>query len=232
MLETLRRLKEKGIIICIATGRAPMAVPTFEGVEFDAILTYNGSYCFNQKEIIYSNPLEQADVQKMIQNAEVLGRPVSVATKDQLISNGTDEDLDQYYAFGKQKVIISDDFDRVSQGTVYQLLMSCRESDFSTILDGVHGAKITSWWDRAVDIIPATGGKGTGIAKVLKYYGFDRSEALAFGDGNNDVEMFQAVGTGVAMENASEKLKAIATDYCGHVAEDGIYHYCVEHGLI
>ena len=39
MLETLRRLKEKGIIICIATGRAPMAVPTFEGVEFDAILT-------------------------------------------------------------------------------------------------------------------------------------------------------------------------------------------------
>ena len=28
MLETLRRLKEKGIIICIATGRAPMAVPT------------------------------------------------------------------------------------------------------------------------------------------------------------------------------------------------------------
>lgn len=67
---------------------------------------------------------------------------------------------------------------------------------------------------------------------MLKYYGFDRSEALAFGDGNNDVEMFQAVGTGVAMENASEKLKAIATDYCGHVAEDGIYHYCVEHGLI
>ena len=110
--------------------------------------------------------------------------------------------------------------------------MGCRESDFSTILDGVHGAKITSWWDRAVDIIPATGGKGTGIAKVLKYYGFDRSEALAFGDGNNDVEMFQAVGTGVAMENASEKLKAIATDHCGHVAEDGIYYYCVEHGLI
>lgn len=76
-----------------------------------------------------------------------------------MISNGTDEDLDQYYAFGKQTVIISDDFDRVSQGTVYQLLMSCRESDFSTIMDGVHGAKITFWWDRAVDIIPATAEK-------------------------------------------------------------------------
>ena len=51
----------------------------------------------------------------MIQYVATLGRPVSVATKDQLISNGTDEDLDQYYAFGKQTVIISDDFDRVSQ---------------------------------------------------------------------------------------------------------------------
>ena len=91
-----------------------------------------------------------------------------------MISNGTDEDLDQYYAFGKQTVIISDDFDRVSQGTVYQLLMSCRESDFSTILDGVHGAKITSWWDRAVDIIPATGGKGTGIASIMVSTGLRR----------------------------------------------------------
>ena len=27
MLETLRRLQEKGIIICIATGRSPMDVP-------------------------------------------------------------------------------------------------------------------------------------------------------------------------------------------------------------
>ena len=35
MLETLRRLKENGTIICIATGRSPIALPHFEGVEFD-----------------------------------------------------------------------------------------------------------------------------------------------------------------------------------------------------
>lgn len=232
MLETLVCLQEKRIIICIATGRAPMAVPHFDGVEFDALLTYNGSYCFNHKETIYNNSISQEDVQRMIANATAIGRPVSVATKDRLVSNGTDEDLEQYYAFGAQTVNISPEFDKVSREEVYQLLMGCRESDYPAILKGVHGAKITSWWDRAVDIIPATGGKGTGIAKVLKYYGFDRSQALAFGDGNNDVEMFQAVGTGVAMENASERLKAVATDHCGHVAEDGIYYYCVEHGLI
>ena len=55
---------------------------------------------------------------------------------------------------------------------------------------------------------------------------------MAFGDGNNDIEMLQAVGAGVAMENASPELKAVATEICGHVAEDGIYHYCLEHGFI
>ena len=76
------------------------------------------------------------------------------------------------------------------------------------------------------------GGKGIGIEKMLAYYGLDKAEALAFGDGNNDLEMFGAVGTGVAMANGSDALKAAATDICGACAEDGIYHYCVEHGLI
>ncbi len=89
---------------------------------------------------------------------------------------------------------------------MYQLLMSCRESDFSTILDGVHGAKITSWWDRAVDIIPATGERK--YCKGVEVLWVRPIQALAFGDGNNDVEMFQAVGTGVAMENASEKTES------------------------
>ena len=44
--------------------------------------------------------------------------------------------------------------------------------------------------------------------------------------------MLQTVGTGVAMENASADLKAIADEICGNVAEDGIYHYCIENGLI
>ncbi len=55
---------------------------------------------------------------------------------------------------------------------------------------------------------------------------------MAFGDGGNDLEMFGAVGLGVAMENASAALKAAAGDVCGHVARDGVYHYLKDHGLI
>ena len=65
-----------------------------------------------------------------------------------------------------------------------------------------------------------------------EYYGFDKAEAVAFGDGNNDIEMLQAVGDAVAMGNASAELKAVATEVCRPVTEDGVYWYCVENGLI
>ena len=48
-LEALKRLQANGIKLCLATGRGPMLVPHFDGVEFDAFLTYNGSYCYDHE---------------------------------------------------------------------------------------------------------------------------------------------------------------------------------------
>ena len=54
----------------------------------------------------------------------------------------------------------------------------------------------------------------------------------AFGDDLPDIGMLKLCGTGVAMGNASEDLKAVADVVCGDVAQDGVYHYCIEHGII
>lgn len=231
-LETLRRLKERGILLCLATGRGPLSLPRFDGVEFDVFLTFNGSYCYERERTIFSNPLPYEDVKTVIQNAAALGRPVSIATKDQMAANGKDEDLIEYYSFAKRKVEVSPDFDKAAQGEVYQLMLGCRRADYPLLLQGTRRAKIAAWWDRAADIIPADGGKGVGVGKILAYYHLDRSQALAFGDGDNDIEMLRAVGRGVAMGNASEGLKAAAHDICGHVVEDGVYYYCLAHGLL
>lgn len=231
-IEALQRLKENGIKICIATGRSPISLPKFDGIDFDAYLTFNGSYCYDQSGAMFSNPICKEDVQRIIQNAAAIGIPVSVATKDRLAANGYDEDLAEYYSFAHLELTVAEDFEAVCQQEIYQVMLGCRETDYPAILNGVQGAKITAWWDRAVDIIPASGGKGMGIQKILDYYHLDRTEAMAFGDGNNDIEMLEAVGIGVAMENASPGLKAVADDICGHVAQDGVYHYCLEHGLI
>lgn len=231
-LEALKRLKENGIKICIATGRPAVAVPKFDNVEFDAYLTFNGSYCFDQSNVIFSNPICGKDVQKIIQNATNMGKPVSIATKKDLVANGTERDLADYFALANVELVVSDDFETISRDEVYQIMMGRPRENLDAILDGVTGARITYSCDFAIDIIPANGSKGVGIQKILEYYHFDKSEAMAFGDGNNDIEMLQNVGTGVAMGNASEQLKSIADDVCGHVAEDGVYYYLLKQGVI
>ena len=137
-----------------------------------------------------------------------------------------------FVSFVKQEIDVADDFEQVANEKVYQLMAGSSLAEHPALMKDVSHARITFWWNRAVDIIPTDGGKGRGIEKMLEYYHFDKSQAMAFGDGNNDIEMLKSVGHGVAMANASDELKAIADDVCGDVAEDGIYYYCLEHGMI
>lgn len=233
MVYTLKELQRNNILICIATGRTPLELPDFQGTEFDAFLTFNGSYCYNKQQKIYCNPIPKKDVYQIIENASGIHRPVLIATLDRLAANGKDQDLADYIAFAKLELEVAEDFwEVVKEEDVYQIMLGCRESDYGKVLEHVENAKIAAWWDRAVDVIPATGGKGVGIGKILEHYHLKKEEAIAFGDGDNDIEMLKSVGLGIAMENSSEKLKAAADKICGHVAEDGIYHYCREQGLI
>lgn len=230
--KTLLALKERGIKICVATGRAPLSLPDFDGVEFDAYLTFNGAYCYDRQGEIFSNPIEEKDVVKVIDNCTRMGRPVSLATRTRLVSNGRDDDLSDYYTNACLELTVAEDFEEAVHEQVYQIMMGCRREDHEAIIAGADGVRITAWWHRAADVIPADGGKGTAVAKVLEHYGLTRAEAMAFGDGNNDIEMLETVGAGVAMGNGSDRLKEIADDVCGRVDEDGIFHYCQQQGLI
>ncbi len=49
-------------------------------------------------------------------------------------------------------------------------------------------------------------------------------KTYAFGDGLNDIAMFEAVDYRVAMENAHDDLKAISNEVTKIAEEDGIYH--------
>lgn len=231
-LEALRRLRARGVRICLSTGRSPVSLPRFEGVTFDALLTFNGSYCYDRTQTIFSQPIPTQDVGRLLANAAALGRPVCVATRDRLAANGRDADLVDYFAIAGLEVPVTQEFDAVCRQDVYQIMLGSRREEYPALMDGVPGAKIAAWWDRAIDVIPAAGGKGTGVEKTLAYFGLNRAQAMAFGDGGNDLEMFGAVGLGVVMENASAALKAAAGDMCGHVAQDGVYHYLKDHGLI
>lgn len=74
--------------------------------------------------------------------------------------------------------------------------------------------------------------KATGIALLLARLGIAREDAVAFGDGHNDLEMIEFVGTGIAMGNALPSIKAAAACVTGEPDEDGIARSFAALGLI
>lgn len=228
----LRQLRENGILLCMATGRGWTTIPHFKDIEFDLFVTFNGSYIRNKEQVIFQNPLDNNDKNIIINNLKKMNRPLAISNERLIVTNGTDKDLEDYFSMANLEMIIADNFDKLCESNIYQIMCSCNKKEYEEVLQGTTNTKITAWWDKAVDIIPLQCDKGNAVNQVLQYYGFTRDEAIAFGDGANDIEMLETAGIGVAMGNAKDEVKARADVVCKSVEEDGVYHYCVDNGLI
>ena len=64
--------------------------------------------------------------------------------------------------------------------------------------------------------------KATGIEFVADRLGFSRERTVAFGDGENDVELLEWAGYGVAVAGAHPRLRAVADWTCPPSAEEGV----------
>jgi hypothetical protein len=73
-----------------------------------------------------------------------------------------------------------------------------------------------------IDIMPLLGNKGQGIQALKKLLHVNSDNILCFGDGNNDLTMFQECKYGIAMGNAIDALKAKSVYVTKSNAEDGL----------
>ncbi|MBM4761745.1 HAD family hydrolase [Bacillus sp. B15-48] len=80
-------------------------------------------------------------------------------------------------------------------------------------------------WNDGFELVAPNVSKWSAIKSLLRTYRISPNEVVAIGDGPNDLEMLRHVGTGVAMENASEKVKAAADFVTGHHENDGLAEF-------
>lgn len=82
------------------------------------------------------------------------------------------------------------------------------------------------------DIIDKNVSKAVGIEALLKYYGMQWDDVVAFGDSMNDIEMVSKAGLGIAMGNAVEELKQKADFVTKAVDQDGIRYGLQHYGFL
>ncbi len=72
--------------------------------------------------------------------------------------------------------------------------------------------------------------KSIAISRVLKHYGYNFKELMAFGDGVNDLETLSNAEVSVAMANAEIEVRNIAKYTTEFDCEnEGVYHFLIEH---
>jgi len=77
-----------------------------------------------------------------------------------------------------------------------------------------------------MDILHSQASKGAAVQLLKKQLGVER--VICFGDGDNDVSLFEAADESYAPENATAEIKSAATSIIGHHDEDGIAHFLQE----
>ena len=75
---------------------------------------------------------------------------------------------------------------------------------------------------RWIDVTPRHVSKATGLEQVMRYWGIERDEVLAFGDSMNDYQMLRFVGHPYVMANARYAVKQVAERVIGSNAEHAV----------
>lgn len=230
-LAALREAIRRGVRVILATGKTfasgeqPIAALGLRtpGVYNQGLTLYNpdGTICHEQT-------LDTAIARQVVEYAEASGITAIAYQRSRLLSAEHNAHVDFLVAHHEpvpdivgplsavvattpvNKVILVDDPARVT---------AARQA-LTAQLDG--SATLVQAIPQVLEILPPGASKGAGVQMLLDDLGLDAANLLAIGDGENDVEMLQLAGIGVAMGNASPPAKAAADVIVAGNDDDGV----------
>ena len=230
-LDTLRR---RGVQVFIASGRPPIHLPllhALDGMTFDGYVTMNGQYCYRPDgTVLYSHAIDPAALRRLLTYIQREKLSVGFIEKDRSTFNLIN-DLSADFC-RKMNQTSGDVAARIETAPIYQLSAFLPEEKQEEFLRNCPGCVAVRWNDAFVDVLPAGGGKTEGLAHVMQALGLPREASIAFGDGENDVEMLRYAGIGVAMGNACPQAKEAADYITADVTDDGVARALAHFGLI
>ncbi|MBE6980846.1 MAG: Cof-type HAD-IIB family hydrolase [Ruminococcaceae bacterium] len=230
--EALQKLSHRGIRRVVATGRHLSELSTLPvaDIVFDGYITLNGQLCYDaNKELTFGNAIEGAQKQALVDLFQEKPFPIMLIEKDRMYINYIDERvLEAQNAMSAWIPQVG----CYEGGTVYQAVGFVSPDQKELLTRLLPGCHVTYWNTWAVDIVPGCAGKVSGICRYLEENGIDRANTMAFGDGENDMDMLKFVKIGVAMGNGDDTVKAIADYVTEPIDQDGISRALQHFGIL
>ena len=231
----LRRIRKKGIKIFIATGRHMIELsklPVME-IPFDGYLTLNGNLILDENKKAYAGtPISADEVEVLSGIFRAKKIPFVMISSDKRYINYVDDVVVETQASTHGTIPDVGTVSDYDGEKIYQCIAFVHDRERKVLDEILDECSITSWNPTGIDIVARGSGKAAGIAQFIEEQGLDRSEIMAFGDGENDIEMLKYAGIGVAMGNAGDAVKAAADYVTDSVDENGIENALKHFGLV
>jgi len=230
VLDSVHRALDAGAHVVLASGRSPHGMTGIadlldlrgQGEERVWVVASNGAVVFRYPpvEVVHEETFDAGPAVRAILSRHPT---VLVAVEERGIGYRLNSPFPDGELSGD--MIITDVEDLVA-GPVSRVIIRDPEQsaeDFVALAEelGLHGTNYVVGWTAWLDLSPVGVSKASGLAYVVEQLGLTDDDALAIGDGRNDIEMLQWARRGVAMGQAIQPVIDATDDVTASVYEDG-----------
>ena len=223
--KALREFVEAGNHFAICTGRdINSARSVYDGLGMTLpgsfVVAYNGGQIFDvdRGETIYRTGIEVSLVKDIYRLADEYNVYVHTYNDDFILARENCECLDFYrkviktpVKFGGENVF---DYMNVPPCKVISIELHDHEKQerFRHAAEQEFGDRLAIMYsnDYYLELIPKESGKGEALKRLCEYLDIPVENSIAAGDGDNDISMIRAAGTGIAMINAPLSVRSAA----------------------
>ena len=229
VIEAIQQLKDNGYEPLLATGRSPIEVlEVIQSTNIHSGVFMNGQVVIFKGEQLIHHEIPKETIDKLLQiakenehgmtcynvNAFKIIETVPFAQEAYRYIHTPTPDV--VPAFYKEQV-------------VNMILLLSRDNNDEVYQQAFPELRFIRNFPYALDIITAGNSKATGIRALIYTLNHPSITTYAFGDGANDLEMFQEVDFSIAMGNAipllKEKADYVSTDHDKGGVIQGLKHY-------
>lgn len=231
ILTLVEKLRKAGILFTIATGRVETMANVYIQdllIDIPYILT-NGATIVSKGETLQRYQIPLGPLKPIIEMAREAGFSLvyTLEGREYVVEvtpwvKGQQKKFDRYHTIREfaasdwdtlllDKLMIMDD---IRDGRISAIEQAC-----SVLSDQF---ALTRYTDKAVELVKANVSKGESLKTILKILNMKAESVLAIGDHQNDIEMLQFAGIGVAVANAIEPVKLIADYVCKKEGYEGV----------
>ena len=224
--EAIAQLREQGFLTVLATGRSQCYVlPSL--LLFDCYITANGARSEAGGTVIHNQTIAPEALRTLVTYLDMVGinsvleEPEYCYCRD--LSEESFQGMMRKYAFPIDRFLPLQSLEGLHINKL-MVTYDCVDKRDRFLHDFSDRYDITDQpGNQACDVGQRGISKGLGVKNVLEYFQIPREHAYAFGDADNDYDMFRRVGTGIAMGRHTAKLGQVSCMGTGTVQQDGIH---------